>query len=230
MQSTRLTETEVLERLNLCADNSEVVDELYEFGKVLSSEVLDRVRAVESKAVSFAAYGAAIATFLVSSISIWSKMGNQWSPWMSAFAGFSGLMCTCYALRALWLREYEWISEDEWMQKECLSQVLKLKRYRVLTMWGVLHKHSLVQSEKARELQRAQIWLAASVVYLVYLLLHIALIVNFDNNFWVPGWHRVVEGHLGIPGWQSCGGCACALILGLTLALAIWRSWRVRLI
>ena len=131
-------------------------------------------------------------------------------------------MCTCFSLRALWLREYEWISEDEWMQKDCLSQI-EGQTYRILTIWGVLHSHSQVQSEKARELQRAQIWLAAAVVYLVYLLLHIALLVNFENKLWVPGWQRVVEGHLGIPNWQSCGGWACALILGLTLALAAWR-------
>lgn len=230
MQSPRLTEIEVRERLSLCAENAEVIDELYDFGKVLSDEVLDRIRALESKAVSFAAYGAAIVTFLVSSVSIWSKAGNQWSPWISACAGFCGLICTCFALRALWLREYEWISEDEWMNKGCLSKIDTLKRYRILTIWGAIHAHSRVQSEKARELQRAQVWLMASVIYLVYLLLHIAFVVNLDNKFWIPFWQRMIEGHLRIPGWQSCGGWACPLILGLTLALVIRRTWRVRLI
>lgn len=214
------------ERLSLCAENAEVIDELYDFGKVLSDEVLDRIRAVES----FAAYGAAIVTFLVSSVSVWSKAGNQWSPWISVCAGLCGLICTCFALRVLWLREYEWISEDEWMNKGCLSKIDTLKRYRILTIWGAIHAHSRVQSEKARELQRAQVWLMASVVYLVYLLLHIAFVVNLDNKFWVPFWQRMIEGHLRIPGWQNCGGWACSLILGLTLALVIRRTWRVRLI
>jgi hypothetical protein len=230
MHSTRLSEDDVRERLSLCAENTAVVEELYDFGKVLSNEVLDRIRAVESKATSFAAYGAAIATFLVTSISVWSKIGNQWSPWISACAGFCGLICTFFALRALWLREYEWISEDEWIKKECLSEINTLKRYRVLTMWGVIHSHSRVQSEKARELQRAQIWLAASVVCLVYLLLHIALTSNPNYNLWISSWQRVIHGHLGIPSWEHCGGWACSLILGLTLAIAAWRSWLVRLI
>jgi hypothetical protein len=94
-------------------------------------------------------------------------------------------------------------------------------------MWGVISSHSKVQSEKARELQRAEIWLASSVIYLVYLLFHIAFIVNLDNSFWIPLWQRVIHGSLGIPSWERCGGWACALILGSTLVLT---AWRVRLI
>jgi hypothetical protein len=229
MHTPTLTEAEVEERLNLCVENAAVVDELYEFGKILSDQVIDRIRAVESKATSFAAYGAAIATFLVTSVLIWSKLGNQWSPWISFCAGICGLTCTVFALRALWLRAYEWISEDEWMHKDCLSKIDTLKRYRIFTMWGVIHSHSCIQSKKARELERAQIWLVAAVVCLLYLLLHIAFVVNLDNDFWIPAWQRMVQGHLGIPAWQSCGGWACGLILGLTLAFTLWRTLAVRL-
>lgn len=227
--NTRLSEQEVRQRLILCAENSDVINELYDFGKVLGSEVVDRIRSVESKAVSFAAYGVAVVSFLIASVAVWSKLGNQWSPWISACAGFCGLMCTYFSLRVLALREFEWISEDEWLKAECLSKTNVLKQYRILTMWGALHSHGTVQSEKARELRRAQVWLAGSVVYLVYLLLHVAF-VSPKNNFWVSLWQRMVQGHLGIPSWERCGGYGCTLILGLTLILVAWRAWRVRLI
>jgi hypothetical protein len=229
MSTTRLSEDEVRQRLSLCDGNADVVNELYDFGHILGSEVNDRIRAVESKAVSFAAYGAAIVTLLVSSISIWSKLGNQWSPWISACAGFCGLMCTYFSLRVLALRQYEWISEDEWLKSECFSKLNTLKQYRVLTMWGTIHSHGRVQSEKASELQRAQIWLAGSVVYLVYLLFHVVFL-SFETNFWIPFWQRMVQGHLGIPSWEHCGGYGCLLILGLTLGLIIRRAWLVRLV
>ena len=230
LRPTRLSEAEVRDRLNLCGDNQQVVDELYEFGKALGSEVTDRIRAVESKAISFAAYGAALVTLLVSSASLWSKVGNQWPSWISVCAGFCGLMCTVFSLRVLMLREYEWTSEDEWLRPECLTEINILKRYRILTMWGIVHSHGRVQSEKARELQRAEVWLEGAVIFLLYLLLQIAIILSPDNGFWVPLWQRVIQGHLGISVWQNYYGWARALILGLTWVLIGWRVWRVRLI
>jgi hypothetical protein len=230
MPDTRLSDEEVRKRLSLCHGNSDVVNELYDFGQTLGAEVIDRIRAVESKATSFAAYGAAIVTFLVTSVAIWSKLGNQWSPWISVCAGFCGLMCTYFSLRVLALRKYEWISEDEWLKTDCLSNLNILKQYRILTMWGVIHSHGKIQSQKARELQRAQIWLAGSVVYLVYLLLHVAFLRSFENSYWIPLWQHVVQGYLGIPSWEHCGGYGCLLILGLTLALIIRRVSLVRLI
>lgn len=228
-RSPRLSEDEVRERLSLCEGNPDVVSELYDFGQKLGSEVVDRIRAVESKAVSFAAYGAAIVTFLVSSVAVWSKLGNQWSPWISLCAGFCGLMCTYFSLRVLALRRHEWISEDEWLKSECFSKLNTLKLYRILTMWGTIHSHGKVQSEKARELQRAQIWLAGSVVFLVYLLFHVAFL-SLVANFWIPLWQHMIQGYLGIPSWEHCGGYGCFLILGLTLALIIRRAWLVRLV
>lgn len=227
MSAPRLSEEQVRERLDACSVNADVINELYDFGQTLGSEVNDRIRAVESKAVSFAAYGAAIVTLLVSSMSIWSKAGNQWSPWISACAGICGLLCTCFSIRVLTLRKYEWISEDEWLKIECLSNINTLKRYRILTMWGTIHSHGKAQSEKARELQCAEVWLTGSVIYLVFLLFH-AVFLSFESNVWIPLWQRMIESHLGIPSWERCGGYACFLILGLTLAFIVRRVWLVR--
>lgn len=223
---TRLSEDAVRERLSLCAENSQVIDELYSFGKTLESEVLDRIRSLESKGTSFAAYGAAIVTFLVSSASLWSKVGNRYSPWIAVCAGISGLMCTYYALRVLLLRQYEWTSEDEWLKAECLADIATLKRYRILTTWGVIHSHGTIHKEKTKDLQQAQIWLAGAVIFLVYLLLQVAALRSLVNELWIARWKGVIQSHLGITGWQWCGGCWCALVLVLTLALIAGRARR----
>jgi len=238
MPATQLSDDEVRQRLSLCDGNLEVVDELYDFGKTLSNEVIDRIRAVESKATSFAAYGAAIVTFLVASIAIWSKPENQCSSWIAVSAGFCGLMCTYFSLQVLALREYEWISEDEWLKTECLTGINSLKQYRILTMWGTIHSHSKVQSKKARELQRAEVWLTGSVVYLVLLLFHVAFL-SFKSNLWISVWQpivqRMIQRHLWIPSWQNCTNFGlwswgCFLILALIMGWISWRVWVVRLI
>jgi hypothetical protein len=227
--AVRLSEGEVRERLRLCED-PEIVDELYDFGQDLLKEVNDRIRALESKAVSFAAYGAAIVTLLVSSSSTWSRLGNRGSAWISICAGVCGLMCTSFSIRVLSLREFEWTSEDEWLKTECLTKINTLKRYRILTMWGVIHSHGKNHEEKARDIQRAQIWLTGSVIFLLYLLVQVTLLVNLGDKGWISWW-KAIKSPLSISRWQnllSCPGTleglAWAFVLGLTLILIYRRT------
>jgi hypothetical protein len=236
MPNTRLSEEEVLERLKLCEDPA-IVDEVYTFGQTLEKETIDQIRTVESKATSFAAYGAAIVTLLVSSSSIWSGLGNRWSAWIAVFAGVCGLLCTYFSVRAMSLKEFECISEDEWLKPECLSKIEMLKKYRILTIWGTISSHGRVQDDKAKNLQRAQVWLTGAVIYLVYLLLHVAFFRSFDDvlkaNSWIALRQFVINNPLGIASWQNLlcspgalSGLCGALILGLTLALLVWYSRR----
>ncbi len=74
-QNPRLAKREVLERLDLCG-SPEVVKQLYDFGLLLSKDLFDRIKALEVKATSFAAYGAAIVSFLVATSASWSSVGN----------------------------------------------------------------------------------------------------------------------------------------------------------
>jgi hypothetical protein len=232
-QSSRLSEDEVRERLKLCEDPN-VVDEIYEFGKILGQEVIDQIKVLESKATSFAAYGAAIVTLLVSSSSTWSNLGNQWSPWIAVCVGICGLVCTCLAVGAMSLKKFECISEDEWLKRECLGKITTLKRYRILTMWGTIESHGNVQREKAAKVRKAEVWLTGSVIYLVYLLLHIAFVRSLSDHFWIAVGQCAIHNPLGIPGWQRLlsspgvlGGLLSSLILGLTLILIFWRSQRL---
>jgi hypothetical protein len=237
MSISTLSEEEVRERLKLCED-PEIVNEIYNFGQTLEKEVIDQIRTLESKATSFAAYGAAIVTLLVSSSSIWSGLGNRWSAWIAVFASVCGLMCTYFSVRAMSLKAFECISEDEWLKRECLSKIEMLKRYRILTIWGTIASHSRVQEDKAKQLQRAQVWLIGAVVYLVYLLLHIAFVRSFldsfECNFWVALRQCVIHNPPGIACWQNllCSPCALsglvgALILGLTMILVFRYSRRL---
>jgi hypothetical protein len=235
MQTSQLSENEVRARLKLC-EAPEVVDEVYSFGQILQKETVEHIRTVESKATSFAAYGAAIVTLLVSSSSTWSQLGNRWTACIAVFAGICALICTVFSVQAISLKRYECISEDEWLKSECFSRIYTLKRYRILTLWGTIHYHAKAQKEKAARLQSAQVWLTGSVVYLVYLLLHVAFVLNLSKDFWIAvgKFSSGIGDPLGIPGWQgftsspsSFGGWLCGLILGLTFVTLIWRGRRV---
>lgn len=219
---SRLTETQVRERLRKC-ESPEIVEDAYTFGQALANEAIDSVRLTESKATYIAAYGAAIVSILVSSSSAWTKIGNQWTPWYGLFAGMCGLLCTVMAVRALSLSDYECVSEDEWLKEECLNgRIETLQRYRILTLWGTIDSHVKTQAEKARYLLRSQMWLKASVVYLVVFLVHIAYVRSLSNILW----HVVQDHPLGVSGWQGflssaglLGGLGCFLTAGLVLLL-----------
>jgi len=224
--SPRLLDEQVRERLTLCKSD-EIVDELYTYGQTLIGEALERIRSIESKAVSFAAYGSAIVTILVATSKSWSKLGNQWSPWIAFCASLCALACTCLCVRALSLRQYEVTSQDEWLDKDCLAKSIQfLKRYRILTMWGLLDSYTVAQEQKAAKLQRAETWLAASVGYLVFLLFQLAFILASSDGHWLSFWQgvggplRVVGVSVGAFRWVYWGSGQLWLYCGLGLALA----------
>ena len=67
-----LSKDEVLKRLKLCED-PRVIDEVYAFGQQLMKDAIQNLRSLDSKAVWFAGYGAAIITLLPSSFGAGSK-------------------------------------------------------------------------------------------------------------------------------------------------------------
>jgi hypothetical protein len=206
-ESPRLSEDQVRSRLETC-DNSDIIDEIYDFGKELMKESKDYVQVVESKATLFIAYGSAIATILVSSSSVWLSLGNKWTPWIALCAGICAFICVVFSAKALFLKPFDCISQDEWLKKECLSgKIEMMKQYRVLTMWGTIDSYYDRYLEKARQLQRAQVWLGGSVIFLVYLLCHFALVGSFGGRFWIAFESIFGKDHsLGIPPWQSLLG------------------------
>lgn len=223
-----LSEKEVRARLARCSDPS-IVDEIYTFGQILENSAIDQIKILESKAVSFAAYGAAIVTILVSSSAAWSHSGNDLTIWAAVCAGFCGFVCTWYSVRAITLKQFENISQDEWLNIECLSDLQQLKRYRILTLWGSIDSHDKVQKGKAKKMKRAQVWLAGAVIFLVYLLFQVAFLRGLiafrqsaiQGHFWVSGWQGLFKTSSGL------GSLGFFLILGFTLAFVIWQSRRI---
>jgi hypothetical protein len=218
----RLSEAQVRERLGLCTD-PDVVGELYDFGLNLSREGLDQIKTAESKATSFAAYGTAIATLLVSSAGTWSTLGNSCTFFIVFLAGFSALVCTYHAVRSLLLTTMKVVSEEDWLKADVLEDIVHLKSYRVLALWQVIDSRIDAQRKKARRLISAQVWLTGAVAYLVSLLFQIALkqaylgwIMRTHDVHWRECWQR-----LGLLSSRSCG-----VLCGLGLILLCWCSWR----
>jgi len=213
-----LTEAEVRERLRLCANekSSEITRDLYDFGRDLLKESLERVRSAEHKATFFAGYGTAIVTLLASSVSKWASLGNHHTLWIAVAACGCAFLCTWFSINVLRLKEVEFISDDEWLSAECLKEPDKLLRYRILTLWGAIHSRNESQKDKAKQLRRAELSLIFSGLFLVYLLVHVAFVQSLIG-------HGVIERFRWIASWQCLtnhpflSNIPTLLILGLTL-------------
>jgi hypothetical protein len=215
----KLSLCQVEGRLQLC-EEPEIVDELYDFGQGLLKDINERIRGLESKAISFAAYGAAIITLLISSSAIWLKLGNDHSALISVCGGICGFECTYFSIRVLLLREFERYSDEDWLKTEFLTNIYDLKRYRILTFWYILQSHKSNHAEKVRNMASAQVWLTGAVIFLLYLLLQIAF-VSVKNP--IGNWVRenlAASASIGGGLWSGLW----LLLLGLTLILVYRRS------
>ena len=151
-----LDESEVTQRLMACKDKPEIVDELYAFGNSFVSQVVDDVRHIDLKAGSLAAYCGAIITLLVSTQGSWSAMANGYVYLSVILSGMAALAGAILSLSVLALRKFEWFSQNEWLETSCFENLTKLKRYRVLTMSGVITSYRTAHLIKARRLLKAQ--------------------------------------------------------------------------
>ena len=214
----RLSEQEVRQRLVLCTD-TKVIDELYTFGQTLYRDSLEQIKTAETKATSFAGYGTAVATLLVSSSATWVKLGNSCSLWVAFFSCLSALACTYFAVQALQLRSFKVISDNDWLNEGVLSDVNKLKGFRILSLWALISSRADGQRAKARAVARVQVWLAGAVTYLVILILQIALTGLYRG--WIVRTLNVHQGQcwqmsarwIGLLSLWGAGGL-CVLVLG----------------
>lgn len=220
----RLTEVEVQERLRQCTD-PKVIDEIYELGSALNREGLEQLKGIETKATSFAAYGAAIATLLVSSASTWSSAGTRWSLWIAFFAGFSALVCTSFAVQTLKLTTLRAVSPRDWFKEDHLRVSDDLRAYHAFAMWQVVDFRIDVQRRKAISIRQSEIWLGGAVGYLALLLFQIAFVHLGANH--VLGASKV-QGSEWAKWLSQWGGGCWLLVCGLWLRLLVRRSGGVR--
>ena len=172
MEHNFLSENEVRERLELYEDPT-VTDELYEFGKFLLTEITDRFSKLDAKSTNLAAYAIAIITFLGATSSNWiNRVHKPFGVPLPVWAGIVAFVAAGFAVVSLFVKKAEWFSQDEWMQKECLTSRERLRKYRLLTMWGILQGHQEACENKARFLLIAQRIFTLAVILLFVSLLN----------------------------------------------------------
>ncbi|OFV96229.1 MAG: hypothetical protein A3H28_10185 [Acidobacteria bacterium RIFCSPLOWO2_02_FULL_61_28] len=185
--ANRLTEREVRERLALCSD-AQVVDELYDFGRLMLNHSVENTRGLDSKAAQMAAYGGAIVTLLVSTAKAWVPLGNSVTILLAGVAGVSAFVAAIFAVLAMKLRTFDWLGEREWLEDKCFSQLVRLKAFRVLTMWGAMDSHKSANIGKIKFLKTSQRWLSWAVAFILLLLLHIGWSQTLGQTFWIALW------------------------------------------
>jgi hypothetical protein len=174
MTSINLTIEEVRRRLTLYEDEK-MTDELYDFGKLLLAEATDRVAKLDTKAGSLAAYAMGIITFLVASSGSWSKLVRKpLGVPLPVYAAVVAFIATIYAVRSLRLQQFDWFSQEEWLEASCLTDLERMRKYRILTMWTVLESHRQVHDSKSALLAKAQWALVGASILLVFALVDAA--------------------------------------------------------
>ena len=183
----KLNEATVIERLKAYHDER-VTDELYDFGKMLMAEMIDRNKGLETKAASMAAYSIGIITLLASTFGIWSHKVHSILVPLPVFAGVLAFIATCFAIRALKLQTFEAITQSDWIKADCLDDREKLRRLHIINMWGVIDSHETVTERKARAIGRAQWALFFASAALVISLLDAVVVFGFSIGIAFARW------------------------------------------
>jgi hypothetical protein len=164
-----LTDAEVKKRLGSYSDAA-ITAELYDFGKMLLQDAIDRFNKLDSKASALAAYCGGLITVLVSTHGLWSKLQNAQVDLIQAATGLL-FLSAAFAVLSMFLRGTQWFSQNEWLKADCLSSADRLRRYHVLTMWGVVRSHHAAYRRKLLTIYATQFLLIAAVVVLLVALL-----------------------------------------------------------
>ncbi|SRR6266446_5456918 len=161
-----LTEDEVIARLGE-VKIPEVTDELYSFGEMMVDEVVDRLKTLETKATWIAAYSIGLITILVSLQVKWTGTFHPWALSALALSGAIAFAAAATAVSALSLKSFPFFSHNEWMNRDCLNDADRLRRYHIIVMHGVHSSYREHCSSKAARIGTAQSLLLLSALLLV---------------------------------------------------------------
>ncbi len=164
-----LTEDEVRVRLGSYSD-ANITDELYEFGRMLLQNSVDRIGKLDSKGAALAAYCGGLITVLVATRDVWSKLSPQ-QVLLTGVATALIFLAAASAIASMSLRKTEWFTQNEWLKGDCLSSADRLRRYHVLTMWGIVKSHHGAYRKKIFCVYLAQFFLIGAGVTLLVALL-----------------------------------------------------------
>nr|AEQ20502.1 hypothetical protein [uncultured bacterium CSL144] len=130
---------EVTERLSKY-DNAETTSELYDFGKLLLEEGVDRAHWLDAKASVMAGFsGGIVALLLLSMLPMW-KAALEVVPSTFRVLVFAGIIClllaTISSFLSLMVQKFEWVDEDKvWLAPEYLDFPDLLRRYYLIAMY-----------------------------------------------------------------------------------------------
>jgi len=160
----KLKEAELRERLK-SYDDPTITDHLYDFGKMLVSEVIERNNRLETKAGSIAAYSIGLITLLASTYSIWKGRVSTVGILIGCCAAFTATVLTVWAIKLQW---YEAPSQNDWFNGDVLDNREDLRKYHLITLLGVFDCHEAAADKKARRVGWAQLALftAAGSIFL----------------------------------------------------------------
>jgi len=166
-------EDEVQSRLGSYNDD-EVTAQLYDFGRMMLQDATDRMAKWDSKGTAIVAYSGAVITVLVSTQAIWSRQLDTVAVWLLLASGVAAAIAGFAAVHSLFLQPTEWFTTNAWIQKECLSDVQKLKKYHISTMWKVIESHHEKGRVKIKRLRRAQWGIAIALLLVLDAFLEVA--------------------------------------------------------
>jgi hypothetical protein len=152
--TNQLNQEEVRRRLGAYTDN-ETTDELYSFGLILVNESKDRYNGFDDKATKIAGYAGAIIALLISQFRTLRSLVDPWAMYLVLGAALLCLVSAGIGINALSLSQVDWFSPNEWLREDSLSDAEKLKRYRVLTMYGVGQSYLVACEKKAHRITYA---------------------------------------------------------------------------
>jgi hypothetical protein len=150
-----LDEAEVRRRLESYTD-AKVTDELHDFGHLLLRDAIDRIAKCDSSAFGLAAYCGGLIAVIVSSSSAWGASFDPWAIYLVAITLLIVVAAAAIAIYSTTPQDTEWFSSNEWMSKDCLADRDRLKRYYVLTLWGIVKDHQARYRTRLRALSLAR--------------------------------------------------------------------------
>ena len=145
---------------------------LYDFGKMLLQEEVDRAHWIDSKAATLAGFSGAVVALLFSTASSWKVVLAPESNWLKVLviAGVAlVLLAGALGFVALANRTFQWIDEkDEWFNKDYLNYPDFLRRSYILTMYQATRSHEKKNTVKSNYLTGAQFALILGGAFLAF--------------------------------------------------------------
>ncbi len=159
-----------VEHILVSYDSKEVTDQLYDMGKILLDECMQRVDRLDSKAVAIAGYTGAIIALMVSTFSIWTAGIDRWAVCFVGLGCLVGVVGGAMALASTWPQKFDLPSDSDWFEEDGLANPDKLKRYYISSMHLSIGSHEAVNAKKVAMIKRSQSCLAIMIFLLLVVL------------------------------------------------------------